>query len=301
MPNPWDPEKTVSHELASSLLESAFPELAPVWVEVLGAGWDNTAFLVNGSLVFRFPRRQIAVPLLATEVRTLPELGPRLPLPIPHPRWIGSPVEQYPWPFAGYRKIPGRSAFAACLSDDARLRLARPLGEFLAVLHSTPLADTRKWGVGPDEFGKLDVRRRSVKITRSLAELVGRGVLDDSRPWLDVVDEALRVPAMTKTTLVHGDLDAEHLLVDSNELSGVIDWGDVHCGQPAEDLSIAWTFFPPAGREALFAGYGTVDDATLSLARFCALKFAVEEDAYGRACGKALCIAEAHRTLLALV
>ena len=67
----------------------------------LGAGWDNTAYLVNDTWVFRFPRRSIAVELLRNEAALLPALAPRLPLPIPQPCYLGEPDGRYPWCFAG--------------------------------------------------------------------------------------------------------------------------------------------------------------------------------------------------------
>ena len=63
MANPWDPERSVSLELAQELIEAAFSNLTPVRVVPLGHGWDNTGYLVNEEIVFRFPRRQSAVSL----------------------------------------------------------------------------------------------------------------------------------------------------------------------------------------------------------------------------------------------
>ena len=299
MPNPWDAEKIVSIEIATWLIESAFPELKPVQVQPFGAGCDNTVFLVNGDLIFRFPRRQIAVPLLDTEVRVLPTLAPMLPLPIPVPRWRGSASERYPWPFMGYQRLRGRNALHAKLDDDARQRLARPLGEWLATLHAIPPADVTEWKLDGDQFDRLEVERHSEKMVSSLAELVEKGVLDDAKLCLDLVGR-VRVPSVGKTTLVHGDLHAENLLAEGDELTGIIDWGEVHCGNPSLDLSIAWTFFRSAGREAILAAYGPVDDATLSLAQFHALRFAIGEEAYGRDRDDALHVAEARRTLVAM-
>ncbi|HXR43271.1 MAG TPA: hypothetical protein VN759_00605, partial [Pseudolysinimonas sp.] len=54
---PWAPEVEVTPELATALIESQCPALAPARLEAMGAGWDNTAYLVNGDWVFRFPRR----------------------------------------------------------------------------------------------------------------------------------------------------------------------------------------------------------------------------------------------------
>jgi aminoglycoside phosphotransferase (APT) family kinase protein len=100
---PW----TVSRDLARMLIETRFPQFRPARVESLGPGWDNTAFCVNESWVFRFPRRQAAVPFMEAEMRLLPALAPRLALSIPSNDCVGRPTEGFPCPFAGYPLIPG--------------------------------------------------------------------------------------------------------------------------------------------------------------------------------------------------
>src|SRR5438067_10757151 len=97
--NIWDAERIVDADEARSLINQQFPEIAAEKMEVLGVGWDNTAYLVNDKYVFRFPRRQIAVALLDTEHSALKELSKLLPLQIPQPEWFGKPTENYPWPF----------------------------------------------------------------------------------------------------------------------------------------------------------------------------------------------------------
>ena len=51
----WQPEREVPPELAGRLIEAQFPELAPVRVQAMTAGWDNTVFLINRCWIFRFP------------------------------------------------------------------------------------------------------------------------------------------------------------------------------------------------------------------------------------------------------
>ncbi|HWW88976.1 MAG TPA: phosphotransferase [Vicinamibacterales bacterium] len=302
MANPWDPERTVSAGLACALIDSQFPVLAPARVEPFGAGWDNTAFLVNDELVFRFPRRQIAIEGLETEARLLPMLASLVAVPIPVPRWVGHPEARYPWPFAGYRKLSGRTAYGAWLHDDVRASLARPLADFLAALHSVRLEDAEEWGVGPDVHGRFDLARLGPKIAKSLEDLVNREVINDPRPWLDVIDSASAVSTFGRTAFVHGDLYARHVLVDDGgRLSGIIDWGDVHWGNPAGDLSIGWSFLPPAARNVFFATYGSVDDASLMLARLRALLYATLLEAYGRDCGDADLVSEGLRALRCIV
>ncbi|MDX5317948.1 MAG: aminoglycoside phosphotransferase, partial [Actinomycetes bacterium] len=60
--HPWEPEVTVDTGLARALIHSQFPALAGAPVRPFDAGWDNTVFRVGEDLVFRFPRREIAVP-----------------------------------------------------------------------------------------------------------------------------------------------------------------------------------------------------------------------------------------------
>jgi aminoglycoside phosphotransferase (APT) family kinase protein len=275
MTRPWDAEIVVDPPLARALIAEQFPGLAPARLEPLGAGWDNTAFLVNGTHVFRFPRRKIAATLIETEARILPAIAPRLPLPIPQPTLVGRADARYPWPFAGYSRIPGRPASAAALDESQRADAAEPIARFLAALHAITAPEAQRLGALPDTIGRLDAVKRAGKTRDRLHELVRSGTLEDIRPWLDLLDS---IPTRTPlaTALVHGDLYADHILLDDHARpSGVIDWGDVHAGDPAIDLSIAHGFLPPAARDRFRRAYGPIDEATWQLARFRALTVAV--------------------------
>ena len=83
-------------------------------------------------------------------------------------------------------------------------------------------------------------------------------------------------------TLVHGDLYFRHLLVNTdNQLAGVIDWGDVHLGDPAIDLAIALTFLPPKAEEVFRRSYGPIAPLTWQIARLRALWHSVTVLLYG--------------------
>jgi aminoglycoside phosphotransferase (APT) family kinase protein len=266
---PWLPEREVSPALARALVESQFPQLAPAQVAPLGEGWDNTVYTVNEKWVFRFPRRQIAVPLLETELRVLPSL-PQLPLPIPRPEFHGAASEPYPWPFAGYPLIAGRTADQAGLTLAERERAARPLGQFLKALHALPAAQ-----VGPDRFNRLAADKLRGNTRDRLREL---GV---GQP--DFFDAPLRSPRAD--TLVHGDLHARQILVLDGAISGVIDWGDLHAGDPASDLGIAYGLLPPSARQEFRRAYGPVDEDTWALARMTALCLGAALGVYAKSLG----------------
>lgn len=75
-----------------------------------GSGWSSTAFLVSWAWVYRFPRRQIAVPCVKTESAALPQVATQLELPIPHSTWIGRPASDYRWPSSSRLPDGGRRA-----------------------------------------------------------------------------------------------------------------------------------------------------------------------------------------------
>lgn len=273
MPQPWTPQHVVDEHLARALLTAQWPDLARASLQPLGAGWDNTAWLVGGTWVFRFPRREIAVPLLETESRLLPVLAPLLPLAIPVPDRIGAPTEAYPWPFTGYRLLPGRTACAVAPTPEQRTRIAPVLGRFLRALHGIPLDRVERLRVPGDDLGRMDVPRRLPKLHETLALLHDAGWVDDALlAWGHALGQRTPTRPAEGPVLCHGDLYARHLLLDdSGTLSGVIDWGDVHVGDRAVDLAIGWTFLPPDARAACRDAYGPISDPTWQRARFRAL------------------------------
>lgn len=285
MGNMWDPEQVVEPELAQSLINLQFPALDPKKMKLLGVGWDNTAYLVDDAFVFRFPRRQVAVPLLQNEILFLSEIAHKLPLPVPFPEWKGVPSELFPWPFMGYRHLPGMTAGEVCLRDAERKKMAAPLGKFLSVLHS--LTPPKKLSVG-ENSARIDSEKLIPKIQDYLEELkldknLYKGLLDMKEPY--------RKPDMK--CVVHGDFYFKHLLVnEKHELTGVIDWGDMHLGDPAIDLSIAHYFLPPESHSFFREAYGFISDETWRLARLRALLHSSLFAVYGKHSNDAAIIRE---------
>ncbi len=282
---PWVAERTIADDVAAAMIESQFSELAPVRLDPLGAGWDNTAYRVNDTWVFRFPRRQVAVGLLEVEMSLLPRIAALLPLPVPVPTMHGQPDERFPWPFAGYRMLAGRTACRARLDGPRRDEAAAAIAGFLAALHAVDVDEAARGGARPDALGRLDVAWRGPQIVQRLQQCRRVQLVDDVQPWLSMIDD---VPSRSpgRATLVHGDLYARHLLVDdAGRPNGVIDWGDVHLGDAAIDLSIAHGFLPPSAHATFRRAYGPIDTDTWQIARFRALHSAVMILVYGHDTG----------------
>ncbi|MEZ4468923.1 MAG: phosphotransferase [bacterium] len=200
----------------------------------------------------------------------LPPLRGRLPLPIPFPRWLGQPsAASLP---VHRLRLPagpdGRSGRPGHRRSDA---LARDLGGFLRALHAVaPPAETPL-----DGLRRSDTAWRYEQATARLAELTDRPLAGHVQALLDQALEALPPDAdaagAAHRVLVHGDLYSKHLLIREGALAGVIDWGDVHQGDPAQDLAAGWLVLPTAARPAFEAAYGGIDTGTAARARLRAI------------------------------
>jgi aminoglycoside phosphotransferase (APT) family kinase protein len=77
----------------------------------------------------------------------------------------------------------------------------------------------------------------------------------------------------------------------------VIDWGDIHLGDPAGDLAIAPGFLPPTAHAPFRQAYGLVDADTWQVARLRALWHSLTVLVYGDEVGDADLVREGHVAL----
>ncbi len=282
MTNAWEAEQEVDVPLALSLIKEQFPDLKAEKIQLLGVGWDNTAYLINDAYVFRFPRREIALALLENEHTLLPEIAQHLPVSIPNPKWRGTPSQGYPWPFIGYPLLPGKTACSVSLSELDRIALAEPLAKFVKALHSLPRSFGEKYQLPGDTIRRLSFTRLISEIRKKLDELSLLGIIENTLQFDDVIGSPSDYIASKETTIVHGDLYVRHLLVNENhQLVGIIDWGDVHIGDPAIDLSIVHSFLPQNAIEGFLSVYGPISEDTWRLSLLRALHHSLILTIYG--------------------
>jgi aminoglycoside phosphotransferase (APT) family kinase protein len=280
----WDADITITPQLAASLIGAQLSPLCGAPVEPFGHGWDNAAFLVDERWVFRFPRRAAFASSLEVEAGWLPALAPHLPLRVSAPDWVGEPEETFPYVFCGYRLIEGETLCrAAELADDHRAALAAPLGGFLRALHKLPITDAMRRNAPGDTIRRADMPHRLPRLIERLDAISAHldpDLVARVREALSALSTAAPHPG--PSCWVHGDLYARHIILDpAHHIAGIIDWGDMHLGDPAIDLSIAWALLPAAARPAFFAAYGPVDDDAQARARFRALHYGVMLTSYG--------------------
>lgn len=269
----WSAEIEISSEQAAELIAEQFPRLAPVRCAPFGMGWDNVALLVNDAYVFRFPRRQLGADLNAIEFKLMPAIAPLLPLPVSAATFVGAATAKFKWSFGGYRMIPGQAACRVNLSEAQRIGLAEPLAKFLRALHGIDVDFARAHGARPDPLGRFDFPRRINQAREQLAYVREHQLFEKVDALLSIVDSTPTDYRAHADVLVHGDLYARHLIVDdARKLTGVIDWGDVHLGDPSVDLAIALRLLPPPVRVIFGRHYGDVSGLTWQMARFHAIR-----------------------------
>jgi aminoglycoside phosphotransferase (APT) family kinase protein len=269
----WSADITLTEAMARSLIEDQFPELAPVRITEMGEGWDNQVYLVNDWVIFRFPRRKVAVSCLVAENRVLPHIAGCLPVAVPEPRFWGQPTEPYPYPFTGYPLITGKPAHQVHLSGANRIKLAQDLGESLRILHRIPVDEAMAYGAERDTLGRMDLTSRVAKCYDYLDTAVRYQLVDKDFSVTDVIQSLpSSLDATSRLTLVHGDLNFRNFLVnDVGRLSGIIDWGDVHIGHPSLDVAVIAGLLPTRERHYFFDVYGDVGEEFWALTRFRAL------------------------------
>jgi len=271
-------EVEVSADLVRRLLADQHPDLARLPVEFLANGWDNELYRVGDELVARLPRRALGAQIITNEQRWLPELAPRLPLPIPYPERTGVPSCGYPYSWSVVPYLPGVPAAQAGSFDPARAAAA--VGGFLGALHVPAPADAPA-----NPFRGVPLTERAGTFAANLALLAGQVGQDhvERDTALRVWDAALAAPGYDgRPAWLHGDLHPANILIDDGQVSGVIDFGDITAGDPASDLSVAWMLLPPACHAGFWSAYqaaggagGRAGDALRARARGWAVNFAI--------------------------
>lgn len=228
-------DRPLDAQLVSGLIAAQFPGLRGQPVNWLAAGWDNELFSVGGEWILRFPRRAERVPWLTREITIMSMLaGPLAPL-VPVFELIGEPSGAFPYPFVGYRRLPGVSADQ--IPAAGRTGLAAGIAKLFSALHRIDPG-----GLPPTPGGweheSWDELLADLFTAAGLARpLLRPGTLARAGPYL-----AGQVPAPAQegsSRFIHNDICAEHLIADpgTGRLTGLIDFTDAMAGDPVHDFA----------------------------------------------------------------
>ena len=164
-------------------------------------------------------------------------------LPVPAIRAAGELRDRRDWSYLAMEFCAGRplDELQEEMTQEALLEIAAQTGRVIRRLHALdpePLAAIDK---GEGWAALVDRRRREV-----LLELLDRGlIVPGIAPELEgLLDEAVAASRTAAQVVIHGDLNAEHLLLEERngrwDVSALIDFGDARIGVPDYEWMPLW-------------------------------------------------------------
>lgn len=216
------------------------PELKWQKANVITKGWDFVVVILDNKITFRFPRKQKDKLSLKREIQLLQYLNKQTRAAVPDYKYIARNKS-----FAGYPFVRGKELKKwryNNLTIKQKNILAEQIALFLSSLHKTPLSIMKASSIrqsDPHESFKHLVKvvtkhvfpkltRKEINLIKNYFLILNQSADDNFRP-----------------VIVHGDFGSDHVLWDANKNNiGVIDFADLHIGDPAKDFSRLYNFGP---------------------------------------------------------
>lgn len=199
-------------------LETYINEPIKEW-ETIDTGWDHEVYVVNGNWVLRIPKEERHVN--CAEQKLLSELQLKADIRLPTYRICKAPDGKE---VMLYRYISGHPIHRD-IPADARKEAAVQLGSFLTELHHV---DTSRY----------ELPKRDKVYYELLFEKIRRYYPSMPASIIHHAEKLFTVLQTEPMAVVHGDLRTEHILWEKAiGKIGIIDFSDVHIGDPAIDFA----------------------------------------------------------------
>jgi aminoglycoside 2''-phosphotransferase len=216
-------------------VREAFPDLVFAEIEIDDRGGDHRVLVLDREYAFRFPRGSDNN--LRMELAVLGALQGRCEVPTPRYEFVAPDRS-----FAGYRFLQGAeltSLLFRPLPRPVQRNILDQMVRLLQVLHALEperIAEESEWRHAWTARQFIDRGRKRLAMVGGTFSALAEEIENFYQ-----VHERDQAPGFV---VLHGDLVEEHLLLSPahDSLSGVIDFGDVGLGDPADDLKGVWGF-----------------------------------------------------------
>ena len=251
----------INPSLIRCLVDGQFPQWKDLPIRpVKYSNWRHKDFYLGDQMLIRVPKDSINDRQLQKEHHWLAKLAPHLPLKIPELLALGEPTKVYPWHWSIDSLLGGAAANSEPI--DNLCDFASALARFILALQRIDATD----GPLPDSsfacaYKKLEDYEYDVE--------TGIGRLGKTRD-VDAAAELWEAASHTSwdksPVWFHGAVSVDNLLVEDGQLCAVNNFSSCAVGDPARDLTIAWTLFSGESRE-VFCSMFDFDPGTWLRAR----------------------------------
>ena len=189
-------------------------------------GWDNLVLEVNGSLIFRFTRREDILRQHIKELELLPLLNKSLTLRVPNPVYSRTETKPY---YMAYKKIHGKP-ITGSFNEESLEAITRFLRELQAI----------------DQASLVHIFRYTPETWKQEYSELYQRIASEVYPHLEPVTRRKIESEFARfqesdldfsPVICHRDLTSDHILELDGRITGIIDWGDACVGDPAFDLT----------------------------------------------------------------
>ena len=242
-------------------IEGDIPGLSVRSALFLGEGWCSRAYLVNGALVFRFPKHRDHWPELDREITFLDWAAGHLPLAVPRYVQVAPHSPAAPNGYSVYEYLPGGPMDVEALTPTSRSAAADSVADFLRALHGLqPGSDIATLLPHDDDrvVAEACFANAERDIVPHLNTLEVRALRRQFETYLDTAENFSVQPVV-----LHADLSRAHLITHNDAATGVLDFGDVNWGDPDYDFLYLYLDFGEAFALDVARRYGHPDIAHL--------------------------------------
>jgi aminoglycoside 2''-phosphotransferase len=231
-------ENTSDVQQAYKVVATHYGNLSEHQTELFRDGFDHAVIVVDGKTAFRFAKNQEYLDKMPIVSAFLREFAPLTPTTVPIPEILNHQGVTY----ERYEFLPGKPLKQELSSKFSTANLAgvaKVIGSFLTTIHSFPVERAVELGV-PRNDPLKDWQDRYEAVKQHVFPVLN----DEKRQSIAALFEILLLLLKNNDMpmkVTHFDIKPDHVIVnpDTQEISGIIDFGDMKIGDPAYDF----TFF----------------------------------------------------------
>ncbi len=222
--------------------------------KVLRESYANLVLLIDKEYVFKFPKDSENSKRLEMEIKLLKILSDS---PVPIPRYIFT-NQDCNEKFGGYTFFRGKPINERKSLSNIMLK---QLVDFLNFLHKKKYSGLKETGI--NFYTPLSWKIQFKDFMNNVRQNIFSVMDKELRKLIEnEFEKFLQNTSAFESSLVHGDLYKDNVLVLGNKVSAIIDWGYASFGDPAIDVAAIAVDFPKEATKIIESlDYKLDDDA----------------------------------------